>query len=141
MKKKNKAAGKLPRLPQVGLKFSVEITSPYGICKVESDNWESINYVLGKERLPGNLDAEAERVWLYFRQARSKKRMIHTGIEKRGLELPVIKCYLSGYNIKKTSSFLLKKYKYKASKSALGRYWVNIRRLGISPLVFPKKTI
>ena len=48
----------------------------------------------------------------------------HSPMADAGLEVDVAKCYLQGMTIKQTVFWLKKEKDFKASKTAIGRYWV-----------------
>ena len=70
---------------------------------------------------------------LNIHKAKQSRGPQTTSVAQAGLELQLIECYLRGMRIMETVQWMKTEKRFDISKSAVGRYWVRLRRLGIYP--------
>ena len=94
-----------------------------GLCLYHHD--------LSKSKREGDLkglvnieNTEKKLVEKYHQRFIKNDNRNHSPMADAGLEVDVAKCYLQGMTIKQTVFWLKKEKDFKASKTAIGRYWV-----------------
>jgi hypothetical protein len=81
-----------------------------------------------------NIDVVARKVLKVFEAYfRHRKRLYRSRLTQVGLELALVKRFLQGLTISETIKWLKAHKGFRISKSAVGRYWEVLCRVGISP--------
>ena len=70
---------------------------------------------------------------LNLHKAKQSRGPQTTSVAQAGLEIQLVGCYMRGMRIMETVQWMKTEKKFDISKSAVGRYWVKLRRLGIYP--------
>ena len=124
--------------------YRIVLQTPNGSCAIEtksidafvgmfsSDFSKALKKALDTEHV-STLDTRALNTWDMYRrhQTRKNNQDGYSRIARNGHELDVIKCYLQGMNIAETVKWLRTNKGFVTSKSAIGRYWTVLHRLGI----------
>ena len=122
--------------------YKISIITPYGECQLAADSVEEfadlarvVASVIHKKG-SGDLEAMAKEALgklQAFRYA-TQKKLEPTNIAKAGMELVLVQCYLRDLEIAEAVSYLLDQHNFKASMTAVGRYWRCLHTLGIRPV-------
>lgn len=121
------------------LKYSLTIDTPSGRCQIATESWQLLIELLdpfASTDTQQNIYSLAKRAQIAYHKSHKTARN-GTGLSpivRNGLEIQVIICYLRGWEINKTVDWLFNKKEYKASKSAIGRYWKRLRTIGVIPV-------
>lgn len=122
--------------------YEISITTPYGECQLAADSVGEfadlarvVASVLNKKS-GGDLETMAEEALgkLQAYTYATRKKLAPTNIAKAGLELVVVQCYLRDMEIAEAVSYLSDRHNFKASMTAVGRYWRDLYTLGILPV-------
>lgn len=123
--------------------YSLIYCSPIGRIEAEADNFEELSTMI-PERLVDLLSPELIQdidgvAKLSLNTYRRSRFLIHkvpqkTSLEKFGLELDVIKCFLNGLSIMQTLNHIVANNGIRLSASSIGRFFCDLRRFGIRSL-------
>jgi hypothetical protein len=121
-------------------KYFLTINTPVGRCQIAADNWNVIADLIDPSNLMYNSNSDVQNAAkraqkAYHKSYRSSRNgNCRSRATQAGIELDVICCYIMGWTAKEAIDWLKKEKKCKLSKSAVGRYWTRLRRLGVIPL-------
>ncbi|MCX5632848.1 MAG: hypothetical protein NTW93_04125 [Phycisphaerae bacterium] len=119
------------------LKYSLTIDTPSGRCQIATESWQLLIELLdpfASTDTHQNMHNLAKRAQIAYHKSYKRANYVSPIVHKDGLEIQVIICYLRGWNVYNTVDWLFHKKKHKASKSAIGRYWTRLRKIGILPV-------
>ncbi len=126
--------------------YCLSIATPQGTNVFKGNQWDSLSRLVSGDitrlvaaRASDNqgedLDTMAGEVLKVFKAYYSyPKRWCRSRIAVEGLELDLVKCFLQGLTISETVKWFKTHKGFKTSKTAVGRYWEVLHRIGIEPM-------
>jgi len=120
------------------LKYCLAIDTSSGRCQIATESWQLLVELLDPFSCSDalkDINSLAKRAQIAYHKSHKHANMMSPIARNTNLEIDVIKCYLSGWDVNKTVSWFLNEKKHKTSRSAVGRYWTRLRNIGISRLV------
>jgi hypothetical protein len=124
--------------------WSVSINTPQGVQRYEGDGW-FVLALLASGDLVGLVSGYVDYTGLSLEQAADRVLKVcksywgrygnsqRTAASAGDVEADLVRCYLQGMRIDETVQWLGDEKGFRATKSAVGRYWKVLRRLGITP--------
>jgi hypothetical protein len=125
--------------------YSFTVKTPQGDYTAEADTWDSLvttllftaSGIIAASTIPHPpddlLEANAKTVLdAYLRRFVRQNNRLRSPIAEAGLELDLIKCYLSGMTSAETVSWFQQHKNLKTSKTSVGRYWKKLSLLGVA---------
>ncbi|MFA6187522.1 MAG: hypothetical protein WC770_09995 [Phycisphaerae bacterium] len=122
------------------MKYFLTINTPVGRCQIAADNWNVIADLIDPSNLMYNSNNDVQNAAKRAQKAYHKSYRSSRNGNKRsravqeGVEIEVISYYIMGWTGKEALDRIENKKGIKLSKSAVGRYWTRLKRIGVIPL-------
>jgi hypothetical protein len=121
------------------LKYCLTIDTSSGKCQIATESWlllvELLDPYAYTDTQGQNIYSVAKRAQIAYHKSYKHANMVSPIARSSDLEIQIIVCYLRGWDIKKTAAWLFNEKHHKASKSAIGRYWTRLRKIGVTRVV------
>jgi len=123
--------------------YSCTFTTPQGSQTIEAESWNSIvimvlawaSNVITAQTQPekkDDLDSVAEAMMNAYDEHYPRSGWPLSQIERAGVAMDVIKCYLQGMSIHETIAWLKEYRGFVIGKTVIGRRWTRYRSLGVA---------
>ena len=116
------------------LRYCLTVETSSGRCQIATDNWQLLTNLIDPfaivDKNYRDINTVAKRAQIAYHQSYKHENHQSPMAQDDDLEIEVISCYLKGWGTIETTDWLNKKG-YKTSKSAIGRYWTRLRKIGI----------
>jgi hypothetical protein len=122
------------------MKYFLTINTSVGRCQIAADSWHVIADLIDPSNLMYNSNGDVQNAARRAQKAYHKSyRHSRNGkgrsrATQEGIEIEVISCYIMGWTCKEALNWIEKQKGIKLSKSAVGRYWTRLKRIGVIPL-------
>lgn len=122
--------------------YNLQMQTPLGECEAAADTMQGLVEITPRglfgdvlrppEKKPEDtLDLVSRDLFAAFLERQKDQRVTHTTISKAGCELDLVRCFLRGLGIDETADYLCESSGEKISRSAVGRYWKELGKIGM----------